>query len=54
MDRVGNKAARQQIAMIKAVVPAAIEKVIDRAIQSFGGMGMYTSECTCIPRYIIA
>ncbi|MCW5955207.1 MAG: acyl-CoA dehydrogenase family protein [Pyrinomonadaceae bacterium] len=40
MDTAGNKAARNEIAMIKAVVPQMALKVIDRAIQSFGGAGV--------------
>ncbi len=40
MDTVGNKAARKEIAMIKAVVPQMALKVIDRAIQVHGGAGV--------------
>ena len=40
MDREGNKAARDEIAMIKAVVPQMALKVIDRAIQVHGGAGL--------------
>ena len=40
MDVAGNKAARKQIAMIKAVVPQMALKVIDRAIQVHGGAGV--------------
>lgn len=40
MDRVGNKEARKEIAMIKAVVPSMALGVIDRAIQVFGGAGV--------------
>ncbi len=40
MDAVGNKAARQEIAMIKAVVPQMALKIIDRAIQAHGGAGV--------------
>jgi len=40
MDRLGNKAARAEIAMIKVVAPNVALKVIDRAIQSFGGAGV--------------
>ena len=40
MDEVGNKEARKEIAMIKAVVPQMALKVIDRAIQTHGGGGV--------------
>jgi alkylation response protein AidB-like acyl-CoA dehydrogenase len=40
MDTVGNKAARREIAMIKVVAPEMVCKVIDRAIQVHGAMGV--------------
>ncbi|MEP2280541.1 acyl-CoA dehydrogenase family protein [Maribacter sp.] len=40
MDRLGNKEAKDLIAMIKIVTPKMTLKVIDRAIQIFGGMGV--------------
>jgi len=40
MDAIGNKAARREIAMIKAAVPQMAVTVIDRAIQVHGGAGV--------------
>ena len=40
MDTAGTRAARKEIAMIKAVVPQMALKVIDRAIQVHGGGGV--------------
>lgn len=40
MDEVGNKEARREIAMIKAVVPQMTLKIVDRAIQTHGGAGV--------------
>ena len=40
MDTVGNKAARTEIAAIKVAVPNMSLRVIDRAIQAHGGMGV--------------
>lgn len=40
MDTVGNKAARKEIAMIKAVAPNVALKVLDRAIQVHGAAGV--------------
>ena len=40
MDTAGNKAARREIAMIKAVVPQMALQIVDRAIQVHGGAGV--------------
>lgn len=40
MDQVGNKAAKAEIAMIKIVVPTVTQRVVDMAIQAFGGGGV--------------
>lgn len=40
IDEVGVKAARNQIAMIKALVPGVHTRVVDRAIQVYGAMGL--------------
>ncbi len=40
MDRAGNKAAKAEIAMIKVKAPAMALKVIDDAVQAFGGAGV--------------
>ena len=40
MDREGNKAARDMIAAAKVVVPGMAARVIDRAIQIHGALGV--------------
>ncbi len=40
MDTYGKKEARQEISMIKVVVPNMLMKVLDRAIQCLGSLGM--------------
>src|SRR5262249_43464126 len=39
MDHVGNRAAKEEIAMIKIVAPRVACEVIDMTIQGFGGAG---------------
>lgn len=40
IDTVGADGARQEIAMIKALVPSMLCRVADRAMQTFGAMGL--------------
>ena len=40
MDTVGNKGARTEISAIKVAAPSTALRVIDRAIQAHGGMGV--------------
>jgi alkylation response protein AidB-like acyl-CoA dehydrogenase len=42
MDKLGNKAARLEIAMIKVAAPRAALRIIDDAIQAHGGAGVTT------------
>jgi acyl-CoA dehydrogenase len=50
MDTLGNKhpRSRQLIAMIKVIVPAMTLRVVDRAIQAHGGLGV--CQDTVLPR----
>jgi len=40
MDRHGNKAARQQLSLAKAVIPLLVQTICDRAMQIHGAMGL--------------
>lgn len=40
MDKIGNKGARSEIAMIKVVAPSMALRVLDRAVQVHGGAGV--------------
>lgn len=40
MDKAGNKAAKDLIAMIKIIAPRMSQTVVDRAMQAYGGMGL--------------
>ena len=51
MDTQSNKAARKEIAMIKAVVPKMALKIIDRSMQVHGGAGV--SQDTPLPLFWI-
>lgn len=52
MDREGNKAAKDLIAMIKVVAPRMACKVVDRAMQIHGGMGVGPD--TPLPKFYAA
>ncbi|MGE3599136.1 MAG: acyl-CoA dehydrogenase family protein [Dehalococcoidia bacterium] len=53
MDRLGNKAARAEIAMIKVAAPAMACRVIDWAIQAHGAAGT-SNDCGLAQAYAIA
>jgi acyl-CoA dehydrogenase len=42
MDKVGNKVARSEIAMIKVAAPNMALKIIDDALQAYGASGVTT------------
>jgi alkylation response protein AidB-like acyl-CoA dehydrogenase len=42
MDKVGNKSARNEIAMIKVAAPRIALQIVDDAIQAWGGAGVTT------------
>jgi acyl-CoA dehydrogenase len=42
MDKVGNKVARTEIAMIKVAAPRMVLRIVDDAIQAWGGAGVTT------------
>ena len=44
IDRLGVKAAKDLVAMIKVVVPTMAQTVVDRAIQVHGGMGVSAAD----------
>ena len=44
LDKYGNKAARNELAMVKVVAPQMVCRVIDRAIQAFGARGVSGDE----------
>ena len=50
MDKVGNKVAKAEIAMIKVAAPRMALNVIDMAIQAFGGAGV-SSDAGLAKRY---
>ncbi len=52
MDKLGNKAAKDLIAMIKITAPNMALKIIDRAIQIHGGQGVNND--TPLPHYFAA
>jgi len=49
MDTVGAKGARIEISAIKVVVPNVVQRIVDRAIQTFGAAGV--SEDTPLARF---
>jgi len=48
IDQVGAPAARKEISMIKWVVANTLQKVLDRAIQIHGGLGMSADTPLCM------
>jgi alkylation response protein AidB-like acyl-CoA dehydrogenase len=52
LDRVGNKAARGQIAAAKALAPSAVLAILDRAIQASkrAGTALCCAALCCAPK----
>lgn len=48
---MGNKAARDYIAMIKVVAPSMALRVIDRAVQAHGAAGMLACSFIACPEH---
>jgi alkylation response protein AidB-like acyl-CoA dehydrogenase len=48
IDQVGAAAARKEISMIKWMVANTLQKVLDRAIQIYGGLGMSADTPLCM------
>lgn len=50
MDTVGNKVAKNEVAMIKLAAPRIVSQILDDAIQAYGGAGV--SQDTDLAFYI--
>jgi alkylation response protein AidB-like acyl-CoA dehydrogenase len=40
LEKEGAKAAREEISLVKVMVARALQRVLDRAVQALGGLGM--------------